>query len=55
MTPRQARQGDLFRSIDPPPMLPAEIQEETLALLVQLLQSMIAVIETEVAHEQDIA
>ena len=54
MTQRRPCQFDLFLDIDPPRTLPAAIAEETLALVVQLLQSMIAVIETEVGDEQDL-
>ncbi len=53
MSQRRICQFDLFQSIDPPRTIPAAVQEETLALLVQLMQSMIAVVEAEVADEQD--
>jgi hypothetical protein len=53
VTQRRVCQFDLFQSIDPPGTLPAALQEETLALLVQLMHSMIAVVEAEVANEQD--
>lgn len=54
MTQRRASQFDLFENIDPPRTLPAAISEETFTLLVQLLHSMIPVIETEVSDEQDL-
>jgi hypothetical protein len=53
VTQRRICQFDLFQSIDPPHALPAAIEEESFALLVQLMQSMIAVIEAEGADEQD--
>lgn len=54
MTQRRACQFDLFQNIDPPRNLPAPVSEEALALLVQLLHSMIPAIETEVSNEQDL-
>jgi hypothetical protein len=53
MTQRRTCQFDLFPSNDAPPALPAAIEQEALALLVQLLQSMIPVVQSEVANEQD--
>jgi hypothetical protein len=53
VTQRRICQFDLFQSNDPLPPLPATVEEEAFALLVQLLQSMIPVMESEVADEQD--
>lgn len=53
MTQRRICQFDLFQSDALPQALPLEIEEEAFALLVQLLQSMIPVMEAEVADEQD--
>lgn len=54
VTQRRPNQFDLFENIDPPGTLPTAISEESFMLLVQLLHSMIPVIETEVGNEQDI-
>lgn len=53
MTQRRICQFDLFQSNDPPPVLPSAIEADAFALLVQLLQSMIPIMEREVGDEQD--
>lgn len=53
MPQRRVCQFDLFQNIDPPRELPQPIQEESFALLVQLMQAMIPVIEAEAADDQD--
>lgn len=50
---RRTCQFDLFQSNETPPALPAVIEEKAFALLVQLLQSMIPIIESKVTDEQD--
>lgn len=53
MTQRSTCQFDLFQSNEPPLVLPTAIEAEAFALLTQLLQSMIPVMEREVGDEQD--
>jgi hypothetical protein len=54
VTERRARQIDLFQDSDPPRGIPAAIEQEVLELLVQLVQSMIPIVEAEAADEQDL-
>ncbi len=53
MRQQRARQIDLFQDTDTRPALSAAIEEEVFAVLVQILQSMIAVLTAEAADEQD--
>jgi hypothetical protein len=51
---RTAQQIDLFGKSEPPQAMPLAIEQEVFALLVQLLQAMIPVVEAEVRDEQDL-
>ena len=50
---RKTCQFDLFPSTDSSPPLPAAIEEEVFALLVQWFQTMIPVLAREESDEQD--
>jgi hypothetical protein len=51
---RRARQVELFGKVEPPQAMPLAIEQELFALLVQLLRTMIPVVEAEVLDEQDL-
>jgi len=53
MRQQRARQIDLFQNTDPPQVPSTAIEQEVFGLLVQMLESMIAVVTAEVADDQD--
>jgi hypothetical protein len=50
---RRVRQIELFETNHPPLVIPPAIEQEAFDLLVQLVQAMIPLVETEVRDEQD--